>query len=239
MISNYLKNNRGFTVVEGLLIAIIVMMLAGGGYYVYQARQDKTKADATPAPKAEDPTKDWKSYTAPVDGLTFKYPADWKLKTETGNAPGGEQETATVSSPDGFELIVTDPIDGFGGGCEDPCPIVTETYSAEKYDGLGIANLYIVKQWVYDTTDKVPANDKRIGFYQPDPEHDVYKVNMSKYQGFPPYLVFDSKKAQDGAHVMAIGAYPATHPKAKLPLDQYFNLPDLKTGEQILRTFTY
>lgn len=41
------RNQRGFSIVEGLLAAIVIILLVGVGYYVYSSQQDKKDSDKT------------------------------------------------------------------------------------------------------------------------------------------------------------------------------------------------
>ena len=55
------KNQKGFTVFEGIIIVVALIAIGAAGYFAYQARQDKTdysvntphKADQTPGPASE------------------------------------------------------------------------------------------------------------------------------------------------------------------------------------------
>lgn len=84
-----MKNHKGFTLIEGLLIVLIVGMLAGVGYYVYNTKKTSDKSldsasstEITAAGKradsgAEDPTKDWKAYSNKEGVYSLKHPASW------------------------------------------------------------------------------------------------------------------------------------------------------------------
>lgn len=88
--TNMTGSDRGFTLVQVLLIAVLVGILGFTGWYVYSAQQnvDKTlKADNSETPSfkkkagsatgdATDPTAGWKSYTSATGRYSLKYPAN-------------------------------------------------------------------------------------------------------------------------------------------------------------------
>ncbi len=108
---------KGFSVVEGLLIAGIVAILGFIGWYVHQQsqKQDETSQpqsstttaestdsdDSTSASQAaiesttsSADTENWKTYTR--YGVTFKYPADWSLKANDNS----QSSSTMLTSPD-------------------------------------------------------------------------------------------------------------------------------------------
>lgn len=82
-----MKNNRGFTVVEGLLILVIVGMLGYVGWYVWNTNNktldtlaDTDAANSSVAIKStaqKDPTADWVKYSSKAGQFSLKYPASW------------------------------------------------------------------------------------------------------------------------------------------------------------------
>ncbi len=66
---------KGFNVVEALIIMVIVGLIGGAGYYVYQNQQDKQpnkKVAVTKQPLAQ--------YTDPTKLYTLSYPKDWVIE---------------------------------------------------------------------------------------------------------------------------------------------------------------
>lgn len=79
-------NQKGFTLVEGLLILLVLSVIGFGGYYVWSSRNTED-APTQPAQKQSektqtvDPTKDWTSYTSELGKFSLKYPKDWATAT--------------------------------------------------------------------------------------------------------------------------------------------------------------
>lgn len=97
---------KGFTMVEGLLIVIALSLVAGVGYYVYSANKDKPgDTQSTPSqqtkeqPKQEIKKEEAKPTENPIkyqtynkSSISFEYPEDWKLD--------GTTSFASIQSPD-------------------------------------------------------------------------------------------------------------------------------------------
>lgn len=99
------KNQKGFGIVETLLILILVGLLGGVGWYVYDSNKKaddsltnaSNSTDAYPGakknPAASDVYKGWKTYDK--NGTYFRYPADWSVNYDSENPTG----VVTVKSP--------------------------------------------------------------------------------------------------------------------------------------------
>jgi hypothetical protein len=89
-----IRNQGGFSAVEGLLIFIIVAIIAGTGWYVMSANNKTNdtlnnaglgtaakatkKKQTTPAPVAQaDPTANWTAYSSKTGKYSLKYPNTW------------------------------------------------------------------------------------------------------------------------------------------------------------------
>jgi len=109
------KNSKGFTLVEGLLMILIICLVAGIGFYVFnnrefkQASNDTSKTassdkdtneqkDEAPKTSVADPYAGWKTYDN--NGLSFKYPSDYRVD----------------SSADNFVEVTSFQVDGSGDG---------------------------------------------------------------------------------------------------------------------------
>lgn len=103
-----MKNNKGFALLEGLLILVIIGILVGTGWYVYQAH-NKTTDSLTNADAANSSTVNysknapestsgtgayagWSTYTFAPENLKLKFPSDMNIEkptTITGDDPTG------------------------------------------------------------------------------------------------------------------------------------------------------
>lgn len=78
-------NNKGFGIVEGLLIFVIVGLIGGTIFYVYKANKnignggDGTTIQKNKAGTPAKPENELKTYKFDTTGLSFDYPKDYKL----------------------------------------------------------------------------------------------------------------------------------------------------------------
>jgi len=109
---NNLKNSKGFTLVETLLVLLVVAVIGFGGYYVWQNQhKDETKVSSTKAAvtktetksQSSDPYHGWKPYILPYEKLSFKYPSDWMLTNEDATT---FNDTVTIKAPSGLTVYM-------------------------------------------------------------------------------------------------------------------------------------
>lgn len=99
-----MKSQKGFTLVEVLLVIIAVALVGGVSYYVYDSQKDnKSPAPQTSQQKAttsdqqeKDLTADWKSYEG--KDFSVKYPKDWLTMKYGENCPDNLGLGATEGS---------------------------------------------------------------------------------------------------------------------------------------------
>lgn len=92
-----MRNNKGFSVVEGLLILIIVGILGFTGWYVYDAR-NKTTDSLVNADAANSSVRPQEStFKAKAPKYTFTAPSGWKT---TESYPDNHTGSIVVKSPD-------------------------------------------------------------------------------------------------------------------------------------------
>jgi Tfp pilus assembly protein PilV len=118
-----IKNEKGFSVVEVLLIVVIVGLVGFVGWYVWHSKNNtsksqtdstsngttinKTDAAATRQP-TKDPTADWQTFTdTSGSGLSVKYPTgDWQVQTESKVWAWFFEKKADSKTTIGFKWIV-------------------------------------------------------------------------------------------------------------------------------------
>lgn len=127
-------NQKGFSVVEILIVVVIVGLLGIVGWLVYDRQKSKTddKSATQISQQAQQETKivdlyeGWKEYENASLALKFKYPADWKIVDESDNAIGA---LIRVQSPD----YLRDESIGFSGTQISVSPNTSHnTYNADK-----------------------------------------------------------------------------------------------------------
>ncbi|HSX07503.1 MAG TPA: prepilin-type N-terminal cleavage/methylation domain-containing protein [Candidatus Saccharimonadales bacterium] len=89
-------NEKGFTVVELILVLMVVALIGAAGFLVYKKHHDKTKAtpvattNTSTTQTKTTPTPDayagWTSCKDATEGLSFKYPSAWSV---SGLGTGG------------------------------------------------------------------------------------------------------------------------------------------------------
>lgn len=251
------KSGKGLTVALVIVIILAIAAVVGTWYYMNnKAKNDKKTQDAQiqqlqkqvddlkKQSSSASETADWLTYNDVYDGLSFKYPKDWKLTTEDKTndlkkyMPSwkGPFTWAYVTSPSGFKISLTNHISGIGGGCNpEECP-QNQFISKEKI--LTLSNgqeLYLVKYQLLDASGKTLLA-RRIGYIGINPKAPNQQ-SLENYQGFGAGLYFVSPGVDE-----ALSSFegPSTGEKTNyqpsLTADQYFAQPDLQTAEKILKS---
>lgn len=149
------SKNRGFSVIEGLLILVIIGLVGFVGWYVWQSKQivDKQAAAAqkniTPSQQAKDTTitevpvnpKDyigWKDYCDDTNGVCVKHPADW---INRGNTPAGDLPGDFVS-PGKSLILVQGKVSTEGNShCSTYCGYTIKSLSAFKVNDVSLVRV--------------------------------------------------------------------------------------------------
>lgn len=91
-----IKNEKGFSVIEGLLITVIVSLIAGAGWYVKQSSSNARTSLANAERVLSDPKKVAKQTTpAQTTTVTGPAPTNTKPTTPAKTAPSGPTPTVT------------------------------------------------------------------------------------------------------------------------------------------------
>lgn len=117
MIVDMNKNQKGFSIVEGLLILIIIGLIGGTGWYVWHSKQtaDKTYSTvattsssvaSTETQKKTDNYSGWSTCSDKADGVSFRYPSDW---TANGTPSSSDPCQNFSLTSDGQELVLRSP----------------------------------------------------------------------------------------------------------------------------------
>lgn len=112
------KNQKGYTVVEGLLIILILVVIGGVGYMVYH-NDHKTKAAPASTTKSG-PAITWQTYSNQQAGFTYQYPSNWTNVTTIEPLLDGSFAGVygTITAPDGSKLAwIFQYVGGKSGGC--------------------------------------------------------------------------------------------------------------------------
>ena len=86
-----LTRQKGFGLVEVIIVIVIIGLLAGVGWLVYDRQKSQTTTDSgaqtAQEPVAQpNPYANWKSYASTKGGFTIKYPSDWLVTGYKGTA---------------------------------------------------------------------------------------------------------------------------------------------------------
>jgi len=89
-----MKNQKGFSALEGLLILVIVSLIGFVGWYVFHTKasvnntyKSAVQTSGAVLPKSSaNTTFDWVSYSSEADKYSFKYPKTWVKKDCGGPA---------------------------------------------------------------------------------------------------------------------------------------------------------
>lgn len=198
-----------------------------------QEKNQVSTAQTLPAsPSAstiQDETVNWQTYTSKLGGLKFKYPSDWKL-----NSYGDEKysENITATSPQGLKLnYYYGPVQGLTVCDPGPdCPKITN-YKVIPFSIPGYKTVYLV-QGSFDYQDIFGHK----GVYLSELNQPDKAIVAGGGTGFNNNI--KSKNKPDMSFSFE-GSWDPNTPQEKLSEKQYFELPDVKTAEKILRTVSY
>lgn len=152
---NVIKHQKGFSVVELLIVIVIVAAIGVGSWVLYRDHHKKSVSSKT----TTSIYAGWKSYCSNYGGLCLKYPPNWKLTTHsittyTQNtssflfAKSGTTDEAVVANPAGTIGVVYMPsnLPPNSGGNPSTLTVVGATpIIGAKLNGLN--NLYVIKAY--------------------------------------------------------------------------------------------
>lgn len=100
-----------------------------------------TEPSTEPSPSASDEgidTSDWLEYSTHDDDMTYRYPADWTLESSSEESPaeaGGRWfDEASLTAPNGQELLQSSDFVDIGGACGDDFQFPIEVLASEPAD---------------------------------------------------------------------------------------------------------
>jgi prepilin-type N-terminal cleavage/methylation domain-containing protein len=143
-------NQKGFGVVEVIIVLVVLALIAVGGWYVWRAQNRGDESQKSGTNQTSDKYAGWKTYTDTVGRFSLKHPADWTAtSTRDESDPERPTVTARITSPSGTELFLNSTYGARGGACfpepndkpfqaGNACPSF-EYLSAEK---LSVGKLY-------------------------------------------------------------------------------------------------
>lgn len=238
------NKQRGFTVVEGLLIILILVVLGFIGYYVWHNHQDTVKT--APSSITKQPTNEGATNTqsssektvvahASVD-VTLTYPADW-----TVTHPNGDYSTH-ITGPGGDVFVSVQGLAGLGGRCDSSN---TGTFQTVQAEPLNDPKLTLV---TYTTDDKYPVASEVV----PSTDATQFKVGASACDGYLSNILdsqFFGKDTASDPNIVNTSvsieskSLTATLDAGKTPTGQdiqaFLQSDDYKTAVSIVKSLQY
>ena len=143
-----MKSQKGFAILEGLLIILILAVVGFGGYYVWHNQQSKTKpasAAQTTSQKTTDATSGWNTYSDTSAGYSIKIPKDWEfVKSQPQKLSDGtiekDYQGNPIMTPDAIRPVgqTQDSVDGIWTVVTDTSNLNPKDYFVQN--GAGRAN---------------------------------------------------------------------------------------------------
>lgn len=164
---------RGFGVVELLILAVVVAVIAAIGFLVFNNLQNNDKASTTRSTDQSADTK-LKEYKNKDYGFSLQYPSSWKVTEALEDGGRGVPEgLITISSPSGTSININANLGGKGGDCLDDqandqrttrtC-MTLETLKLEQFDsGRDGINLYLYHDKLTPATLEGSVAQYRVG----------------------------------------------------------------------------
>jgi|GEM_PF-2205922 len=106
-----IKNQKGFSAVEGVIVLIILVILVGAGVFVYKHQNKKSGSNAgttTPAKNENNPNNSDKTKADPYSSwktadigtsASFKYPSQWTIQVNNDNS---NEQVVDLTAPSGW-----------------------------------------------------------------------------------------------------------------------------------------
>lgn len=248
-----MKNNqKGFGLIEGLLMLVIFGLIGFVGWYVWHSKNNTNSSYNNAVTSSESPgasAAKWLSYKNNDAGLTFQYPSIWKsavdptIRNDDGTFGG---VNGTVTSPNGNKLDwVFYIVGGKGGDCV-PNPGDVAFSAAAKCSSKQIISLEKA-QSVKPPTNKDFRDMYEDSLYITRTKYMAAGSNKTTYQiCLDPY--YTSEKNYHPNQTPQVGTemgllFPCEiwttgfNAKFEVKSEADFNSADAKTAEQIMKTF--
>jgi hypothetical protein len=242
------KNQKGFTMVEALLMLLILVVIGGVGYMVYHnnhknntdstASKTTTNSSSNKSTAIANPYAGWQQLCSSSGGLCMKYPSDWKLS-------GSDSDAYTITSPSGETAVAYDP-NGAGmdagaytlagaGGSECPSDILSITPLTTNANNLEVLKAIInctanvnsnvtssTPAYTFISNSKVTSQNLKAGETIPD----IFNIGIGGSSSLAPQLIFIEDQS---------GSTYSTSTAAQ----QWFSSSDVQTAVKILSSVSY
>ena len=221
-----IRNNKGFALVELLIILVVLVALGGIGAYAYHRSHDTKKVSSTATSSktsaqtdkkkgtttTPDPYAGWKQYCSAQEKSCFEYPADWTTKDVGAVDPAGDG--LQMTSPSGTVIWFQSAVSGLGGACQ---PSTPDVFNHKVIAAPKVTGLYIVESGTENATNHIGLVDSSNG--QVPKTGDTGSCNSA--------TTFTSK------HDPSVYAWLESNGTSS------FKLSDLSTAELILESYSY
>ena len=158
------KNQKGFALIEALLILIILLLIAFAGWWVWQSKakisktqedtansqSEPAKSDKKAAQKpAVDPTADWKAYSNADGQYSLKHPTSWvrasspELCTPTLFLVAGNAASVGKCASEGFGQM---SVDSSAGNILSEAEFTATNYTDLQTEAVTVAGVAGKKQ---------------------------------------------------------------------------------------------
>lgn len=214
--SNGMKNQKGFTVVEGLLILVIVGLIGGVGWYVWDAKKESDKSlnqasstDISGTTKtSETPTPDgYVKYENKELGISFIYLKEWGDVTKTEFDGQGNSDYFAFDKFDGLTVgglrkDYTHP--GRGGSLVDYGGFIEES-NEFKFRSRADKSAQDVAEGYKLNTAKNCIVSTDVDFFEEAAYHAVCNLNNNETFGFN-FAVYDISKIEPAEFLKVVNS---------------------------------
>jgi hypothetical protein len=238
------NSQKGFAALEVLLILIIIAIIGGTGYFVWHSKSQTDKAlnnaanlsqGAAASKKTEASSSDvyggWKTFTAPREKFTLKYPSDWKV------TQGYNPEIYDLIAPDGLivRYVYLDTLNAEDGGCghQSACP-TQKILSIDTIKPTNHTDIQLIKT-------APDENTECYGLYlnEADAAHKP-KVGENNYNdSMFSYSLKDSEKGRYTVFATNSVAGKTTFDCKDMTQTQFFSNQSVVQADKILRSISF
>jgi len=245
-------NERGFGIIEAMLIVVAVGILGFVCWYVYDANKKSESTSSVSSTSQEAKTTEQqktsstkldKEYKDDAGSFTVNYPSNWKVLTKKSNAALGDMTSTTLTSSTGTILNLNTDYGGKGGACEpnkDDKPFQLgnkcSTHQYLTFESVNIGNMY------KSGTEFAAKAQLQTVRYQQSDGGDKYIIRLADVCDFDvcelnkPYMGLFYESSGVVNYVKGKDYQPYIHAYASGGDEDFLKSPDANIIKDILRS---
>jgi Tfp pilus assembly major pilin PilA len=239
-------NNKGFGLVETLLVIVVIAVIGVGGWAVYHNGHKAKTASATSSTtvskggntkansKTTNPYTDWKTYCDSVYGYCFKYPTTWTVTSNNAATSVGSEGGISLMSPS-----KTVQVSYSNASVKDSNAVSFMTTAITKLDTTS-QDLTLVGGYIPTSGNNGLAGNDIPSYQVVDASIlGQFPLTVDKTSQFPSNPTFTDQNTADKGYDGALVSKPVSTINSVQQAETWLSSIDSKTSMQILESLYY